>query len=541
MPQQENEVSIAYHAAVQAVSGLLLGLLMTIALFLLSDWRSIKTLHTWGNDLGMRMLTTAPFLPHTDFSTTASPFLFLDLDRKACVDFFKTRPGRTADCDDVSFPPVEFLGELVAAVSKAQAKAIILDFQLPNALFNQNPLLSAKFDAYRKILSEPAGPPVIAPLPLTPGAHPADSYLIQSRAFIEGASLGRLRLAGFLTWSDPVATDGVIRGYPPIITVTPRSERETYRFFPSAPLLAAVIAENENGTKVADALFYGNHDASSCEMAGRSRVLKNSVPDVLATCGSPSFLKASERNIPSLLFSIRSLALAPNLKSGSGAEELEARYYGSGTIEGGMLYRHIRLSSKMNPDSSDPFTELTKDILVGGMVVVIGTSAEEAVDRHATPLGRMAGSEVLINATRAFADFEPLSDSSTLLGNLANDFPASLTSALIVFFLALTSGKLRSAAEGRAQTVLALLACEVIAVVGILLALLIALLFASWQLGNPGGAGNLDILLPVTAVLFQSILEFFVRILKLCEFAADWILSHIKGGYAWLASLLWVG
>lgn len=46
---------------------------------------------------------------------------------------------------------------------------------------------------------------------------------------------------------------------------------------------------------------------------------------------------------------------------------------------------------------------LVNRVLLAGKVVVIGTSAPQAMDWHDTPLGEMCGPEVLINVIRAFS------------------------------------------------------------------------------------------------------------------------------------------
>jgi hypothetical protein len=207
-------------------------------------------------------------------------------------------------------------------------------------------------------------------------------------------------------------------------------------------------------------------------------------------------------------------------------ERRESLYYGAGTIEGGMLYRHVEVATKIVSDQPDPFVDLSKDINLKDMIVVIGSSAVSGSDRHATPLGQMTGAEVIINTARSFADFEPATADATLLSAILSDLPASFTSSLIVLGLVWLSGYVRSIARTSAQRILAIAVCELITIVGIWLAIVIAVVFAYWQLAFTNGANSTDFLLPVIAVLFQSILEFFSRLLNMCEKVSDKILNY---------------
>jgi hypothetical protein len=354
-------------AILRAASGYVLSLLVSgvLIVLILVGFGPAVALERVGIDLGMR-IAAAVSSPQATQSATPS-YIFLDVDVQACQRFM----GARGDICTRHTVPMDMLLALATAAAQSHAAMIIVDVDPPDATSDRSAL-------YRD-LAALAGPWVIAPLPARP-TRTLDLVVEPSTGIPnQGWRLGQLWLAPFVTFADPEAGDGVVRGFPALFKVAGKTER----WIPSAPFLAAALSADAHNRVVLDCVFYA---ATSCagaslNLAGRRIAVRSA--------GDLEELASNYRQRP-LFFSFISTLVRG--ESGRNAQ----RYFG----------RFDRFSVGRLVTSKHVFS-IPQDRLAN-RVVVIGSSDPASNDFHATPLGAMVGPELIVNATRAFAQDRPL-------------------------------------------------------------------------------------------------------------------------------------
>lgn len=366
-----------------------------------------KKLEIWNIDAVLRAMASGGAAPE-GFFRTDTPFVLIDIDRRACADFVGEARAEE-ECVSPASPPPDLLAELVRGVDRVGAELLILDYPLPKPADAGNAQRQAATEGFLSLLKKPNGVPVIAPAPLYQTAIPASVEARGESADLQDGKEGRLRTASCIVWDDHYLADTTVRGYPTMVEAQRFSgSSPVLTYLPSAPFLAALYAKGDQGRRVADALFFSPSVDCDAKEAGQLAPIMRNAPFLAEVCtGGPmpdpsAFLKR-------LTFSMYSLSPSSSSDISSVGPSLSERvsaYYGAGTVEGGMLYRRFSVADfTAGPKGLDRFFN---EIDLKGQIVVIGTTERASGDWHATPLGTMSGAEVIINATRAFLDFEPI-------------------------------------------------------------------------------------------------------------------------------------
>ncbi|MGY2048374.1 CHASE2 domain-containing protein [Methylobacterium sp. JK268] len=239
------------------------------------------------------------------------------------------------------------------------------------------------------------------------------------------------------TFIDTDDTDDMLRRYAPALLTRPAAggQRELK---PTVAMAAAVaVAEGPKALSklVADLKSGATGRCDTARAAGHGAPEHGAQagghgfgygfdPDLICLSAlTPSTADRSRVRVPELLFTLRSLAYprgrapAPTAITASAEDNLE------------------RAASLRVPVTDvAQFRQRPASLirLFDGAVVVIGTSAASARDVHATPIGTMAGAEVVLNAVRAFLSF-PVTRHPTLLVELRHEL--ELVSGASIMFL----------------------------------------------------------------------------------------------------------
>ena len=516
----------------RSLTGLLFGLLVAFAIVVASvlEWRPAKLLQSWGSDIGLRLFADPSLAPYDGLMTARTPFVFVDLDREACAAFVGS--ARAAiECSDPSTPPPDIITALIRGLDESGATVVILDYNLPTPSVVSNEDARAQHVELRALLTADEGVPVIAPAPLDPVARVLSVVDQRVDRFVEGWSEGRLRLAAFVTLADPDAQDGIIRGVPAIVDVQRITDKTRLAYLPTAPFLAALIAEHQDGLDAADALFYDRPNVANCKalQAGEKSVIGRSAPFLFDYCTARQHVKSDRLLLKSQIFSIYSLSLPAAYQGGrlevdqrlrdleiERLRDLAAAYYGSGTVDGGMLYRRYRAKAFISDTGSIARLFDRRDL--AGQIVVIGTSSYDAGDWHRTSLGAMAGAEIIINATRAFAEFRPLDTKQTFSAKLWQKVQLIFVAAFVLFFFIWAAEWLKARSWMRSPLSLSswwhfplapvvVLVSPVVFLVGVGTAIAAVSSWTYWHhvIGSP--VASFDFLLPVLAVAFEGVVE----------------------------------
>ncbi|MDH4386275.1 MAG: CHASE2 domain-containing protein [Caulobacter sp.] len=359
-------------ALIVGFAGLLFSLCMA---FLISIGSSLRiapfvAIERAGVDLGQRTYVAfAPWLDPSFQSGAGASYAFIDVDAEACRRF-------SPDPDDCLTDrpiPTALITDFARAAALSGARVVIIDVAPPEDLAERNSLLAA--------LSRPTGPYFIAPLRSRPDLSGGTlaQRLDRQGSLTPRLAQGRLRLAPIATSADIGAGDGVIRHFP-LLTPIREGQGQPDRWLPSAPFLAAMLAQPDTARAV-DCRFYGAV-ATGCATAAQSSLMDSAV----ALGRDPALRNRIQYSLPSLA------ALAPQNEV-----RLRSRYLG----------RYDRYPASGLLDETG--FAIPEGVLTD-RIVVLGSSQTQGNDWHATPLGAMTGSEIVLNATRALIEFSPLSE-----------------------------------------------------------------------------------------------------------------------------------
>lgn len=465
-------------ALIVGFAGLLFSLSMA---FLISMGSSLRiapfvAIERTGVDLGQRTYVAfAPWLDPGFQSGSGASYAFVDVDAEACR-WFSADPQ---DCLTDSPVPTALITDFARSAALSGAKVVIIDVAPPEDPADRASLLAA--------LSRPTGPYFIAPLSSRPDLSGGTlaQRLDRQGSLTPRLAQGRLRLAPIATAADIGAGDGVIRHFP-LLTPIREGEGQPDRWLPSAPFLAAMLAEPETAQAM-DCRFYGAV-AVDCDSLDRSVRIE----PALALGRDPALRNRIQYSLPSLA------ALSSQEES-----RLRSRYLGR--------YDRYPASGLLDETGfSIPEGVLTDRI------VVLGSSQAQGNDWHATPLGAMTGSEIVLNATRALVEFSPLSEAagaSSPARQLLQGLTAFLAKlqgiglgAMIMTLCWLTIFGLneRMKRRGRLSSLL-----SVLLFVGFMGALFVLEVFAGLGAlrGSKGPVQAVDLLTPVVALGLEGFAE----------------------------------
>ena len=301
----------------------------------------LRGLEARGVDTSMRIAQALRPLHIGSEAQTGSPaFVFVDIDSAACQDVL----GDKAMCASRSPATAEVTARAVGAVAAAQPRLIIIDALLWDK--DDDTKGDNELTGMSQALAR-SGVPAVAVAPVAPRD---DAQLVLAPQ-LEPKAVGGVHFApAVLTVGD----DGsdVMRSYPQRVPVWVNGRCESG---PTLPFLASSLLRDGSvpGTEAC-------HPGQAEEDERVFYTLPSQVPDIAAH---------ETRN-------------------------RQRDYHAHYVYHAASQLIDFRTGA-LRPDAS--VRALT------GAVIVIGTSAAPAGDRHTTPLGIMAGSEVVINATRSFA------------------------------------------------------------------------------------------------------------------------------------------
>ena len=526
---------------VAASLGLVVAFLFVTLLTL--DIYPIKVLERWGTDLGMRIYADPVFLRQR---LETPPIAFVDIDARGCDLLAEGRTAAgAADCSRPSHPPAAVLKYVLGKIAERNPKVIVLDFppETPSRLS----------EIVADLPTGSKGPIVVAPFPLRPRLTPGQAAVDgdwQAKHFEVGA-LGNsnLRLASFVGWTDAEVGDRKKRNLPPITEMTSDLQfLRTTRLVPTAAFLAALVAADDNGAGLAtaDQLFYAT-DAD----AGRPHDMWQRLCRI-----GREFENAGSLDVASLLRSVRAYAHehcsdAENLANPERLvftiPSLSAYDYGA-QQNAPPRNERLHLFSKGGSASGAPYFqrftirdlyrqsdgELALPAQMDESIVLLGTSAPEALDWHATPLGLMAGAEVIANAVRAYGAPQRyvVSSQESSWNKFLSKFKVKflLTIAALIPMLFILPAKWWVLSKFRAlrnysnlkkqQGIVAAFVASLKRFVIIFIftamsipASIVIVVLAAYYYVSPGKP-EFDYLLPVLAVAFESIVDIFHMILS---------------------------
>jgi CHASE2 domain-containing sensor protein len=375
-------------------------------------------------------------------------YVFLDIGPSACDEFAKIKAksllksGKTAELPEGCLTTHPAAPEIVSKVVKwlatasgAKPRVIVIDALLTD------PAIDPKWPPPGYALfKDPVSAPTVAvaptrwsgeehtiwmsdipPDPLRNGLLPPDTTILAT------------------TWgyADPVEDgDASVRRYWPAQLVGARSGDPSDRLMPTIGFAAAALAADRNDTFAVFKRTSSGNGATNCgaDDTRRLAALFDLSAQSLCTQGYRS-TSAGEpaANGPFILFSMPSLAAASVAADTGGAadakqvgRQLQTSY--DKPVESS-VYRRVPVS--FDPDNGE-VRAVAADWL-NDAIVVIGTSAASGNDWHSTPIGPMAGAEVILNAARSFRMF-PAPVKPSLGHHLLQKIFISVLSSLIFAF-----------------------------------------------------------------------------------------------------------
>lgn len=362
-------------ALVAALAGLLFSLAMSAIFSLGSAFRvaPLVAVERAGIDFGMVAYTAFTGRPKP--SAEDPRYVFVDVDRAACEVFSES--ART--CAGGRPIPPSLTIAFAEAARRSGAAVVVIDVRAPEEAQERRQLAEA--------LDAPDGPWIIASLGVRPRVSTRQMEVVAERETLLGPSdraplrSGRLLLAPFVTTTDAFAADGTIRHYPLLERVEGLGPAGAPRWLPSAPFLAASLADA------------GSAQAVLCRYFRDARTPCSAIDQGDAASAIRFGERTDLRN--RIFYSLPSLSAANEDQRALYRE----RYFG--------FYDRIEASALIEGEAFSWPSDLMR-----GAIVVLGTSMPEGHDWHVSPLGPMAGPEILLNATRAFSEFSPLSEPS---------------------------------------------------------------------------------------------------------------------------------
>jgi hypothetical protein len=502
------------------VSGLVFAVVLATLLVALqaAQVRPLRALEQAGVDAGMWLAAHVDILGRDHAAGRAAAprrYAFIDVDRAACEAFLDGAPRTLCATDNPARSAL--VVDLVRALRESGAAVVMVDVAPPP------PAAERERAAWRAGLVAASGPWVLAPVAARPSDLCGDGLSLwgeRSHDIVPTHAAGRLRLVSVASRLDPDLADGVLRDFPLASRLHLRGEPA--RWLPTMPMLAALLAGGASAEQI-DRAWYGPPPAavadaeaeSACGPAGAQQPMPQPVPARNSFSADPA---AGAPPVVRLFFSLPGLStLQGDLLARVEQQHLAVyeRYEASRLLESGC--RH-RLDAQAEPQ---PGCFGTRADLFAGKIVAIGSSSATALDRVQTPAGPMSGAEVIVNATRAFAEFPRIRTPPA-----AAMWLDKITGLLVPTLIALASwsaiyalaGRLRArqqalAARGAAARAFGLRIARALVVVAIFVA---SMALAAWlemrgllqDLAHPDRlAQPVDMLLPIVSMGLDGYVE----------------------------------
>jgi len=489
-------------AVVVSVAGLIFSLLLSFAILLGSaiGIPGLASIERAGVDASMRLFVTFPWI--TDSPRFDSDrYAFIDIDNKTCYQF-----SNPADCKEREPVPVAVVSDFLHAAKDAGAKIIIVDV-LPDDEDHQKNLLSALQNAAQGH----DGPWIIGLIPGRPeyvGDRIVETAELDRLAVHEPS---RLRLASAITATDTETFDGIVRRYP-ILTFVKAAGSAIERPIPTVPFLAAMLAE-PNTARAVDDRFYGTADKLST---------KPSLPPKLQNL----ITLGQDQNAGNRIF-----YTLPGLSLRRGDAPVSAGVYTG-------RYDRIVASDLLLKGHFD----IPPDTL-RGRIVILGSSLQQAEDRHMTPIGPMSGAEVMLNATRAILEFSAIGAQRPdgHLRQFLRQFHERVRAAIIGFVVLLPSWFFIFWLNARASrntvwqhtfrtALIVVVFCGALA-----LALIIEVTWSVSELRRSVETGvETDMLTPIVALGLEGFAEAAKVVSRNVEVAVEWLASAVVAAATWV-------
>jgi hypothetical protein len=500
----------AGQAVSKSVAGMVLGLLTACVLAWLSHG-PFPGLQAYSEDLGLRL---AVFVDRVSASVSgAAPrkgnadrysFVFLDVDpeegggattemavpRSACdaysqalraggVETEAGAPWPELSCSSARPLNRHLLAALVAGLRQRGARLIVLDVLLAE---EPGVVDEGENEALRRVLGDDAGSgaPIVfaAPYELaTPqGDHAGETRVALALEPLIAQDHGR-RLYASVALPAPGQP---VRRYPKCL----RQQDVAAPSVPSLPFLAAEL------------LRAGNQGADACNGSDRPPVDAADAPT----------------NVPRIVYTL------PPMTSHQDAGPATAR-------AGWAQFRdvHNRCLAKHFWNATGSHCGQGQAYL--GKVVVIGASNPLRRDRHYTPLGDMAGPEVVINAVRSFLAYPQLRD-RRLPEVLRQELALVPMGGLVWLFYFMFRCRLVDRAHAAPSSVLGAIGRSALILAAFVVALVVAVAVALfWSYETAGPVPSLDVLVPVLAIAVDEYVELASKIVHRVESWVDAVLG----------------
>lgn len=481
-------------AIVKTLVGCALGLVTAVIVVIVAT-RAYPEIQEFGQDLGLNLkMKLAEIGPvsrrlrdHGDSRTPA--FVFLDLDPDPALGQFRSRGSPPVIRNA---PPAEGL-ETCAAIPRT---AGVPDLK-PTDCSSARPINRYLLAAVIAKLAKPGEE-------LQPEKLP-QLIVIDVLLGLEDGSIGEPETAA-LTRLLPLTTVPILWADPVVPTSSSAKDfdyrvgGETQPLLTSRPPnLYATVALPTPGMPVRrypKCLFDTRNDRmipSLPYLAGSLVSNSDATPEGICP---PDTRILEVENFPRIVYTI------PNIEAHEDPLDAPQR---SRLMRYGSLYRHC-LAANLWATETSPCAQ---DDMYAQKIVVIGASNPQRRDRHYTPLGDMAGPDVVINAVRSFALY-PQNHDKSLLELLAGKLWIVLVCSVIWFGYFLISCRWRhtqdKADDKPGAFTRALRKVRLLAV--FVLALLTVVSVAIWlSYDATGPIPSLDVLIPVLAVAIDVYVE----------------------------------
>jgi hypothetical protein len=498
-----------------SVTGLILSIFINVVIGLCTHWHVpvIGQVERTGSDLGM--LARAKLIPNgagtvAGAGQIAQPnYVFFDVDEAACRAFAK---GADQGSQCLLHNPISatLTAAFIRAAKKAHAAVAIVDVAPFESRNDRNVVMKSVDEVTPdSVIDTWVIAPVFSRFKDQIGAFWGDRSLDLAPCNIGG----KLRLATLGTSTDPAAQDDKVRRAGLISQVFDANDpNATPRVLPTAPQLAASrlrAIQDVGGHSLIDhkpilmALDQADMDCGSGRSATRH-----------------SFAAANDG--VAIKYSMPSL-------SQTAASELSQNE----SVASNKHYERLVASKSFANDQHTEF-DLTSDQNKGA-VIVLGSSQLVAEDLHSTPIGVMAGSEILLNAIRTLVE-QPQSTGSNeraernRWGRVLAEKGVSLFIGFLVMtftWLAIYYVHSRPTHAGFARHALRIGAMTMLFLLGMSLSLLAELWSLTQALRSSNALGDVDVLTPVFALGVEGYTE-----------AMKWLLATVEYGLSLAAIAL---
>lgn len=397
-----------FRATQASLTGWMFAMVVAIVFVILqvNEFPPIKSLEQAGIDFGMKRYSREPA------ETSAYEYVFIDVDQEACKLYMRNIEAWDPECRMSKPVPVALIIDFVKAAVASNAKLVIIDVSPPEKHEElERDLLAKALGA----ATTSTGTWIIAPYYARPSSRSNGFSLEGDSRFdiVSDYGEGKLRLASALTFSD----HGIIRSYP--IASCLINEKGS-RWVPTIPYLAALLV-NPQTEKLANNIYFSDtttqlrrsienpYDCNPLET--ESQQSNNRLQSTL-----PLFDPFDLKQAPPVIqffYSIPGISLLSNTQNKL-----------SDLWEHSTYYAYYLASKLIDPERCTKNLVNDKTIytecfpanaaLLGNKIIVLGSSRAQALDQVETPIGPMSGSELIINAIRAFLEFKPLEQPSPL-------------------------------------------------------------------------------------------------------------------------------